>query len=152
MADRGVKLIAKSTSVSTIPVKPGKSFPLSILDHAMAKHTLHLVFYYPRRSKFSMSREKIKTSFSDALNNYPTITGRLVSGPETENWVIRCNDAGVRVYDAVVDVSMDDWFQTADEEEEKNLACWEEMGQDPFIWSPFCVQVSNFFFFAPLFL
>lgn len=146
MADRSekckVNLVAKSTSVSSIPVKPGRTFPLSILDHAMAKHTLHLVFYYARGSKFSMSRDNLKSSFSDTLNNYPTITGRLVRGPETGNWVVRCNDAGVRVYDAVVDVSMDDWFQTADEEDEKDLANWEEMGQEPFIWSPFCLQVS----------
>lgn len=136
-----VKEVAKSTSVSMTPVRPGKTYPLSPLDHAMAAHTLHLVFYY--KAGPEMEEDKLKESLSDVLSHYPAMAGRLVRGEKDGNWVVKCNDAGVRVVDAKAGVTLERWLETATAEEEMDLAHWEPMVENTSIWSPFYIQVST---------
>ncbi|KAJ0974085.1 hypothetical protein J5N97_016050 [Dioscorea zingiberensis] len=139
--ERRVKKLAKSTSVPMMPVRPGKTYPLSPLDHMMAAHTVHLVFYY--RAAAAMEGTVLKESLSEVLTHYPAMAGRLGSG-EDGNWVVRCNDAGVRVVDAKAEVTLDRWLETATAEEEMDLAHWEPMGDDTSIWSPFYIQITEF--------
>lgn len=58
-------------------------------------------------------------------------------------WIVKCNDAGVRTVDATAAATLDEWLATASGEEEMDLAYFEPMGPDPYIWSPFYVQVTT---------
>lgn len=131
-------MFAKSTAVSATPVRPGKTYPLSCLDHLMGRHTLHLVFYY--RPGPNLDREGLKESLSEVLSHYPAVTGRLGRGVDG-GWTVKCNDAGVRLLDARASVTLEEWLGSATAEEEMELACWEPMGEDPSIWSPYYIQV-----------
>ncbi|CAA6653714.1 unnamed protein product [Spirodela intermedia] len=114
-----VNVLVKSTLSASLPVKPGKTYPLATLDHAMAHHSLHLVFYYPAAA--------VAAAGAGAL---PGGGGRLTRPAEAGgNWVVRCNDAGMRVLDAQVRGTMEDWWRTATPEEEKELAQWETRGR-----------------------
>ncbi|KAG0451039.1 hypothetical protein HPP92_026606 [Vanilla planifolia] len=145
---RRVTAFAKSTAVSTMPVRPGKTYPLSVLDHAMEQHVLHMVFYY--RSGPTVDRFRLKESLSELLCYFPAITGRLTkedAGEEAggwKRWIVRCNDAGVRLLDARADATLEEWIGTATAAEERELAYWEPMGDDPSIWSTFYVQITEF--------
>ncbi|GAB4835996.1 hypothetical protein Ancab_000914 [Ancistrocladus abbreviatus] len=131
-----VRVHSKLTVVSSTPVNPGLAFPLSALDHAMGRHTVHVVFYY--RSS-SIDFDRIRPSLCELLTFYPNVTGRLARDGEG-NWVIKCTDAGVRVLRAKVEATLDQWLRTADGEEEDDLTVWDEMPDDPCIWSPFRIQ------------
>ncbi|RZS14964.1 hypothetical protein BHM03_00046730 [Ensete ventricosum] len=146
---RSVTVCAKTTVVSMTPVRQGKTYPLSALDHAMGRHTLRLVFYY--RPGPTMDKFKLKESLSEVLSQYPAVTGRLAREEEEEEdgaghggWVVKCNDAGVRLSEARARVTLDEWLRSADDEEEMELAHWEPMDADPFIWSPYYVQITEF--------
>ncbi|KAK8924191.1 hypothetical protein KSP39_PZI019649 [Platanthera zijinensis] len=140
---RRVTAYAKLTVVSTTPVKPGKAYPLSVLDHAMERHSLHIVFYY--RPGPALDRARLKESMSELLTFFPATTGRLSREVEGgKRWVVKCNDAGVRVVDARADATVDEWIATATAAEERELVYWEPMGADPSIWSPFYVQITEF--------
>ncbi|XP_008811612.1 protein ECERIFERUM 26-like [Phoenix dactylifera] len=138
---RRVTVFAKSTAVSVSPVRPGKTYPLSALDELMGRHTLHLVFYY--RPGPTLDREGLKESLSEVLSHYPAVTGRLGRG-EDGGWTVKCNDAGVRLLDARASVTLEEWLGSATAEEEMELACWEPMGEDPSIWSPYYIQITEF--------
>ncbi|XP_077247946.1 hydroxycinnamoyltransferase 1-like [Tasmannia lanceolata] len=135
-----------STAVSATPVRPGKTYPLSVLDHAMGTHHLRLVVYYrtgPSDPTSPIKWEKLKESLSEVLSYYPAITGR-VRRDEDGNWEVKCTDAGVRVLEATVQGSLDEWLRSAHASEEKDLTYWEEMPEDPYIWSPFYIQINEF--------
>ncbi|RAL52951.1 hypothetical protein DM860_007719 [Cuscuta australis] len=133
--------MAKRTAVSTIPVQPGKFIPLSVLDRAMQHNIIRVVFYYRKFDKMVQLHESI----SETLNAFPNITGRLMmrSGEE-EKWVLKCNDAGLRVIEAKVKGSVDEWLRDVDREKEFKLAHWEPMPADPYFWSPFYLQITEF--------
>ncbi|XP_072990338.1 hydroxycinnamoyltransferase [Typha latifolia] len=139
-----VTILAKSTAVSVTPVRPGKTYPLSILDRSMGRHTVRLVFYY--RFGTWLDPVKLKESLSEVLSYYPAMTGRMTRQGEEEGggWLVKCNDAGVRMLEARADATLDEWLRSASDEEELELAYWEPMGQDPFLWSPFYVQLTEF--------
>lgn len=132
-----IRVRAMTTAVSGTPVRPGKTFAMSVLDHLMAAHHLRIVFYYR-----SEDMRKLKDSLTEALSYYPPVTGRLKRREEDGNWEVKCNDAGVRVLEAKLDVSLDEWLRSA-RAEELDLTYWEEMPEDPYIWSPFYVQVTS---------
>ncbi|KAJ6806714.1 transferase [Iris pallida] len=140
--ERQVTVQAKWTAVSSTPVRPGKMYPLSVLDHAMAAHTLHMIFYY-RPAPSTLTREKLYESLSDVLSHYPAVTGRLVRDG-ADKWAVKCNDAGVRMHDAKVALTLDEWFKSATAEDERDLTYWEPMVEDPSIWSPFYIQITEF--------
>ncbi|KAI0493028.1 hypothetical protein KFK09_027304 [Dendrobium nobile] len=137
-----VTAYAKSSVVSTKPVRPGKTYPLSELDHAMERHSLHMVFYY--RSGSKLERARLKESMSELLWYFPATTGRMNWDEGGKRWVVKCNDAGVRVVDARTDATMDEWIATATAAEERELVHWEPMGNDSSIWSTFYVQITEF--------
>lgn len=149
-----VTRFAKSTAASVTPVRPGKTHALSPLDNAMERHTVHVVLYL--RAAPGLDREQLKESLSEVLSLYPAMTGRLTRGEGSDGagtgsadaahahrgWVVKCNDAGVRMVDARAGVTLDEWLATATGDEEMDLLYYEPMGPDPYIWSPFYVQVS----------
>lgn len=141
-----VTRFAKSTAASVTPVRPGKTHALSPLDNAMERHTVHVVVYL--RGAPGLDREQLKESLSEVLSLYPAMTGRLTRGegsadaePAHRGWVVKCNDAGVRMVDARAAVTLDEWLATATGDEEMDLLYYEPMGPEPYIWSPFYVQV-----------
>uniref|UniRef100_A0A0D9VYW1 Uncharacterized protein n=1 Tax=Leersia perrieri TaxID=77586 RepID=A0A0D9VYW1_9ORYZ len=137
---------AKSTAASVTPVRPGKTHALSALDAAMERHAVHLVLYY--RAAPGLDRDLLKESLSDVLSQYPAMTGRLTRAVAADGqnggWVVKCNDAGVRMVDAKAAATLDEWLATASGDEEMDLAYFEPMGPDPYIWSPFYVQLTEF--------
>ncbi|XP_040378125.1 protein ECERIFERUM 26-like [Oryza brachyantha] len=150
---------AKSTAASVTPVRPGKTHALSALDNAMERHAVHVVLYC--RAAPGIERDLLKESLSEVLSQYPAMTGRLTragdgagaaecgegsGGAATaqHGWVVKCNDAGVRTVDARAAATLDEWLATASGEEEMDLAYFEPMGPDPYIWSPFYVQLTEF--------
>ncbi|TVU45074.1 hypothetical protein EJB05_04545, partial [Eragrostis curvula] len=142
-----VTRFAKSTAASVTPVRPGKTHALSPLDNAMERHTVHVVLYY--RAAPGMDREQLKESLSEVLSLYPAMTGRLTRAEDAEagnaaqrGWVVKCNDAGVRMVDARAAASLEEWLATATGDEEMDLVYYEPMGPEPYIWSPFYVQIS----------
>ncbi|KAL6007257.1 hypothetical protein ACLOJK_032753 [Asimina triloba] len=135
-----VTVRGKMTAVSSTPVKPGKTYPLSVLDHLMACHHLRLVFYY--NPSQSVDSENLRDSLSDVLSYYPAITGRLKRA-EDGNWEVKCTDAGVRVLEATVDCTLDEWLRSAHASQEQDLTHWEDLPEDPYIWSPFYIQLKN---------
>ncbi|KAG6513006.1 protein ECERIFERUM 26-like [Zingiber officinale] len=146
---RRVTLCAKTTVVSAIPVRPGKTHALSALDHAMTRHFLHLVFYF--RAAPALTKSRLMYSLSEVLSYYPAVTGRLHRQPVEDagaggewSWVVKCTDAGLRFVEARAHTTLDEWLATATDEEEMELAHSEPMGHDPSIWSSYCVQLTEF--------
>lgn len=156
-----VTRFAKSTAASVTPVRPGKTHALSPLDSAMERHTMHVVLYC--RAAPGLDREQLKESLSEVLSLYPAMTGRLTRGegsegaggpgagaaaaeaePGRRGWVVKCNDAGVRMVDARAAATLDEWLATATGDEEMDLLYYEPMGAETYIWSPFYVQLTEF--------
>lgn len=124
------------------------------LDGAMGDHTLHLVFYYKSNpfveGAMPSDLGNLRVTLSELLDEYPLVTGRLTRGPQGD-WLVKFNDAGVRMLQAVVDATLDEWLRSADAVEERDLTVWEQMPDDPSFWSPFRVQVNNLDSFILLF-
>ncbi|KAJ4793500.1 HXXXD-type acyl-transferase family protein [Rhynchospora pubera] len=139
-----VTVYAKSTAPSLTPVKPGKTHEFTALDHSMSRHSVHLVCYYRQAPTVTMTA--LKESLCDVLSYYPAMTGRLVKneGDGCGEWMVKCNDAGVRMVDARADTTLDEFLATATDEEERQLAYWEDVGSDPYLWSPYCIQFTDF--------
>ncbi|CAN6462909.1 unnamed protein product [Victoria cruziana] len=159
-----VQLKAKKTVVSGQPSRPGKVYPISVIDHMMGLYSLRLIFYYdqplpvkeqqPRRSAGMSSSHSsgrggpavipLEESLSEVLGFFPPVTGRLKRDADG-NWEVKCNDAGVRTVEAAVPgATVTEWLEAADPEAELNLAHWEEMPDDPTFWSPFYIQLTEF--------
>ncbi|KAH7846040.1 hypothetical protein Vadar_009063 [Vaccinium darrowii] len=153
-----VKVHSKLTVVSSRPTGPGKTHPLSKLDHAMALHTIHIVFYYPTNPFLEADLATLRVSLSELLCSYPPVTGRLTRRPAKDGqsgggggnnsssccWMVKCNDAGVRMLRAKVGTTLDEWLRFASGSDERDLTVWEDMPDDPSIWSPFCIQINDF--------
>jgi hypothetical protein len=144
-----VTVHSKLTVVSSKPIRPGTTHPLSILDHAMGLHTLHIIFYYRDNLFHSFELGPLRESLSDVISLYPPVTGRLTR-LDNGNWEVKCNDAGVRVIRASVEATLDEWLRSADGSEESDLTMFEDMPHDPNMWSPFQIQVFFFLNFFDL--
>ncbi|KAL8159570.1 hypothetical protein V2J09_001107 [Rumex salicifolius] len=142
---RRVRVHGKLTIVSSTPVGPGRSCPLSSLDHAMANHTVRMVYYYGRATRAEkpdgpvLEFDPLRMSLCELLCLYPTLTGRLARDSEG-NWQLTFNDAGVRVLRANVGTTLDEWLRTADGDEEMDLTAWDHLPDDPHVWPPFRIQ------------
>ncbi|KAK4786269.1 hypothetical protein SAY86_002958 [Trapa natans] len=162
MADE-LAYICKRTVVSAKPVQPDKYHELSALDCLMEpnRHLMMVYYYRTGRSREAAgsvgeATRRLREGLSEALTYFPAVTGRLLQGKEEEDqgqgqgskrrskWVVRCNDAGVRVVEACVRGSVDDWLRNVDWEKEKRLIHWEEMYHKPYFWSTFYVQLTEF--------
>ncbi|XP_019186335.1 PREDICTED: protein ECERIFERUM 26-like [Ipomoea nil] len=142
-----VRVHSKLRVMSSTPIEPNKVHKLSALDHAMALHTVHVIFYY-RANPFhegpmELDMDNLRITLSEHLCLYPPVTGRLVRDGEG-NWEVKCNDAGIRMVRASVGVTVDEWLRSADASEERDLTVWENMPQDPIIWSPLRIQLNDF--------
>lgn len=142
-ADRPTRTtsLSKLTAVSAKPVSPGTTQHLSPADHLMALHSMHLIFYHTETPFGSSDLETLRVSLSEVLSAYPPVTGRLTRGRDG-GWDVKCNDAGVRLLRAKVASTVEEWLRTADGSEERDLTIWEDMPEDPSIWSPFRIQVN----------
>ncbi|XP_027107393.1 protein ECERIFERUM 2-like [Coffea arabica] len=143
-----VKVPSLLTVVSSKPTAPGRVHKFTALDHAMGFHTGHIVFYYrrnPIRDGASMENDldNLRISLSELLCLYPPVTGRLGRGADG-NWEVKCNDAGVRMLKANVCATLDEWLRYANAAEERDLTVWEDLPDDPHIWSPFRIQINDF--------
>lgn len=142
---RRVTIESKLTTISSKPVNPGTSHVLSPLDHAMRLHYLHLIFYY-HETPFGVlfDLDPVRISLSDLLSMYPPVTGRLTRRAGDGKWEVKCNDAGVRTIRAKVGTTVDEWLKSPDSARERDLMVWEDMPEDPSIWSPFRIQINEF--------
>lgn len=138
-----VTYICKRTVVSTKPVEPGKHYSLSVLDRLMEQSHLRIVYYFqtPRERKPGEITKKLRESISEILNFFPMVTGRLLKD-QKGHWMIKCNDAGVRMIEARAKGSVEQWLKSVNREKEFKLVHWEEMFHKPYFWSTFYVQVK----------
>ncbi|XP_042516721.1 hydroxycinnamoyltransferase-like [Macadamia integrifolia] len=144
-AGKLVNVHSELTVVSDTPVEQGKRVPLSILDHAMGLHTIHIVFYYRYDRPKSDDLGRLRESLSQLLTFYPPVTGRLRRRAEDANWEVTCNDAGVRILVARVHTTLDEWLRSADGSRERDLTVWEDFPEDDTTtWSPFRIQMNDF--------
>lgn len=139
-----VTFICKRTVISTKAVEPGKFSPLSVLDRVMEGNHIRIVLYYnlPTRRRPGELTKRLRETISEALSAYPPVIGRLVRTPEG-HWTVKCNDAGVRMVEAKVNGTVQEWLQNVDREKELMLVHWEEIYHKPYFWSTFYVQVFN---------
>ncbi|XP_022946067.1 protein ECERIFERUM 26-like [Cucurbita moschata] len=135
--------ITKLTAVSSDPSMSGRVYSLTAADHAMELHSAAVVMYYNENPFGSFILDPMRESLSRVLSLYPTVTGRLTRS-ENGNWAVKANDAGVRVTMTKVGTTLDEWLRSADSAEERNLAPFEEMPENPYIWSPFRIQINEF--------
>ncbi|GMH12440.1 hypothetical protein Nepgr_014281 [Nepenthes gracilis] len=140
-----VAYISKSTAVSSKTVQLGKLYSLSVLDRLMENHHIRMVYYF--RSSAGMVAgdliRKLKESITEMLVCYPVVTGRLVRNDEGK-WMVKSNDAGVRISEARAKGSVESWLQKVDREKELLLVYWESMLHKPYFWSTFYVQLTIF--------
>lgn len=136
-----VKVHSVLTVVSSTPVNPpNKTCPLSPLDRAMGQHSLHVIFYF--RSG-SLDFDRVRPVLNEVLTLYPNVIGRLTKD-NAGNWIIKCNDAGLRVHRAKVGTSVDEWLRSASADDERYLTVQQDFPDDPQFWSPFRMQVTDF--------
>ncbi|KAE9444548.1 hypothetical protein C3L33_23554, partial [Rhododendron williamsianum] len=72
--------------------------------------------------------KKLRESISEMLNGFPMVTGRLLKNDEGQ-WMIKCNDAGVRLVEARVKGSVEGWLRRTDREKELSLVHWEDISE-----------------------
>ncbi|KAF7150752.1 hypothetical protein RHSIM_Rhsim02G0189600 [Rhododendron simsii] len=141
MSDQ-ITILCKRTVVSTKPVQPGKFHNLSALDQVMEPNLqIRMVYYYTTPPGWAVGAvtKKLRESISEMLNGFPMVTGRLLKNDEGQ-WMIKCNDAGVRLVEARVKGSVEGWLRRADREKELLLVHWEYMYYKPYFWSTFYAQ------------
>ncbi|GAB2275550.1 hypothetical protein Dimus_010307 [Dionaea muscipula] len=140
-----VTLISKRSVVSSTPVQLGKFYPLSVLDRVMEKHRVQMVYYYrsPTGTVKGDLSSKLRDSITETLLFFPIVTGRLIRD-DGGKWVVKCNDAGMRIVEARAQGSVDTWLENADKEKELQLLYWEDMPHNPYFWPTFQVQMTEF--------
>ncbi|KAJ7966135.1 putative Transferase [Quillaja saponaria] len=138
-----VTYICKRTVVSTKPVQPGKYHSLSVLQRHMEKNHTRMVYYFQSSGEVEKITKKLRESLAELLTYFPIMSGRLIRD-EKGNWMVKCNDAGVRMVEARAKGSVEDWLRNVNREKELKLVHWEEMYHKQYFWSPFNVQVTEF--------
>ncbi|XP_061356257.1 protein ECERIFERUM 26 [Gastrolobium bilobum] len=140
-----VSYICKRTVVSTKPVQPGKYSPLSVLDRYMENNHIRMVFYYQTSGEVELGEmtKKLRETLSEMLTHFPIVTGRLIRD-DKGHWKIKCNDAGVRMMEAKAKGSVEGWLTSVHREKELKLVYWEDMLPNPYYWSTFYVQLTEF--------
>ncbi|XP_040375345.1 protein ECERIFERUM 26-like isoform X1 [Rosa chinensis] len=139
-----VAVRSKLTAVSSRPVNPGTIHSFTGLDHAMALHSVHVIFYYKEKLFSYFDLDPFRVCLSETLSLYPPVTGRIVRREVDGEWEVKCNDAGVRVVKATVATTLDEWLATADGAEERLLTAWDDMPHgDSSSWSPYRIQTMR---------
>ncbi|KAK7844555.1 protein eceriferum 26 [Quercus suber] len=112
-----ITYICKRTVVSTKPTQPRKYHSFSILDHLMEKNHIRISWGEKEAREITVS---LRESISKMLTHFSKVTGRLIRN-EKGNWMIKCNDAGVRMVEARAKGSVKDWLKSVDREKELKL-------------------------------
>ncbi|CAN1285484.1 HCT [Linum perenne] len=139
---------SKLTAVSSKPVglSSGKTrHELTVLDRAKEAHTVHMVLYYKKNPfvEVGFDFHPLRVSLAEAFSLYPPVTGRL--DRVGEEWVVKCNDAGVRVLRGKVGIGLDEWLHRNCDE--MDLAAVEVVipgDQSPSLKAETFLQISEF--------
>ncbi|KAE9615639.1 hypothetical protein Lal_00017118 [Lupinus albus] len=144
--DTEINHMVKRTVVSTKAVEQGKYFPLSVLNHCMENNNIKVVYYYQTSQERVVGEitKKLRETLSEMLSYFPIVTGRLIREDGRGYWKIKCNDAGVRMVEAIAKGSVEGWLTNVDRKKELNLVYCDDMIQKSYYWSTFSVQVTEF--------
>eukprot|EP00249_Psilotum_nudum_P025248 c29540_g1_i1 orf=331-1746(+) len=123
------KILVVHSRLTVVPSKPtpaGKVHELPLLDHTMQRHFVRSIYYFNSTTAKDGNQmiEDLKESLCRTLSSYPVYAGRL-RRKEDGKWEVKCNDAGVRVYEANAHLSLDDWLTTSNHPAESELATTE---------------------------
>ncbi|KAG5562707.1 hypothetical protein RHGRI_005436 [Rhododendron griersonianum] len=104
-----------------------------------------MVYYYrtPPGQAVGAVTKKLRESISELHNSFPMVAGRLLKNDEGQ-WMIKCNNAGVRLVEARAKGSVEGWLRRANREKEPELVHWEDMYYKPYFWFTFYVQLTEF--------
>ncbi|KAL9233905.1 hypothetical protein vseg_008840 [Gypsophila vaccaria] len=146
-----ITYMRKRTIVSTKAVQPAcKIHKLSTLDLIMQNHHLNIIYYYntPSLSLGSQLGDmtyKLRLCLTELLSYFHVVVGRLMKDKYNGKWVIKCNDAGLRMIEASVKGSLEKWLENLDDVKEMMLVHWEDMSLVPsHLWSTFYIKVTEF--------
>ncbi|KAI3913004.1 hypothetical protein MKW92_040024 [Papaver armeniacum] len=143
-----VSIMRKKTLGSMKEAEDGKFCNLSVLDRVMEPFNLRVVLYYqlPANTDFAKLKKKFGISMSYTLSAFTIVIGRLRPNPTPSegHWHIKCNDAGVRTIEARANCSLKEWLMSVTREKELELIFWDEMPNNPHLWSTFYVQLTEF--------
>ncbi|XVE98552.1 hypothetical protein REPUB_Repub03eG0115700 [Reevesia pubescens] len=146
MAEGTFTFMGKRSVVSTRSLtETGKFCHLSVLDRLMEQNQVKIVYYYRSQEDVEPGEwiKKLRESLASAITNFPIVTGRLQKNQEG-HWMVKCNEGGVRMVEAKVKGSVEDWLKSVDREKELKLVYWEDMFPKPYFWSTFYFQVTEF--------
>lgn len=153
MADGTFTFMGKRSVVSrrSSTTDRGKICHLSVLDRLMEQKQVKIIYYYgsSRGDHVEPAGDWIKKlgdTLGKAISNFPIINGRLQKDTEG-HWMVRCNDGGVRMIEAKVKGSVEDWLKSVDRDKELHLVYWEDMFPNPYFWATFYIQVLDWIFF-----
>ncbi|KAL2894347.1 Shikimate O-hydroxycinnamoyltransferase [Bienertia sinuspersici] len=104
-----------------------------------------MVYYYktPTGLPLDELNTKLRALLSEVTSYFPVITGRLMKNEEGK-WMIKCNDAGVRIIEAIAKGSVETWLENVNEEKEKKLIHWEDWYHIPYYWATFYIMITSF--------
>lgn len=127
-ADDRIVVHSRLTVVPSKPTPSGKVHPLSVLDHMLQRHFLRTVYCYDASSVKDRLKlvGRLKESLCKALCISSIFAGRLRKRDDGL-WEVKCNDAGVRVYEATASVSLKEWLNTADRSSDMELSTIESL-------------------------
>ncbi|RVW54010.1 hypothetical protein CK203_072913 [Vitis vinifera] len=95
-----ISYICKRTVVSTKPVQPGKTHPYRPRPcHGPQPCPYCLLLPNPPGREVGEVTKRLRETISEMLTSFPMVTGRLQRNEEGQ-WVVKCNDAGVRMVEA----------------------------------------------------
>ncbi|XVE71628.1 hypothetical protein DITRI_Ditri10aG0166400 [Diplodiscus trichospermus] len=146
MAEVPFTFKSKRSVVSTRSSTEGRKFcHLSVLDRLMEQKQVKIVCYYRSRRDVEPGEwlKRLRDSLASAITNFPIMTGRLQQNQEGQ-WMVKCNDGGVRMVEAKLKGSVEDWLKSVDREKELKLVYWEDVFPKPYFWSTFYFQVTEF--------
>ncbi|XP_039121818.1 protein ECERIFERUM 26 [Dioscorea cayenensis subsp. rotundata] len=134
--------------------EPGQARRISLpsptsADTLLRSHACILLYYHTSSKEETTATlaAHLKESLNHIIPEEPLLAGRLRKDGEKDGyWEIKYNDAGIRLVQAVVDTSMDEFLSGEDREaKEEMLAYWMDIQhEDSQFWPLFYVQVTEF--------
>nr|AJP06255.1 CHAT5 [Pinus tabuliformis] len=102
---------------SVVPATPSTGSQIAHLltdsDLSMKLQYVRAVYYFEKRSVENFCDGKWKEAFLDPLLDYRPVAERLNLAPDGRLYV-KCNDAGVRIFEAFSDSNLKDWEDLKD--------------------------------------
>ncbi|GKV18068.1 hypothetical protein SLEP1_g28493 [Rubroshorea leprosula] len=126
------KVNFKSSSILT---NVTNTSPFPFFDRLVEQNHIRIVYYYQTRGDAGYiveeATKKLRDSLSELLTNFPIMTGRLQKNDEG-HWMIKCNDAGVRMVEVGARGRVEERLRSTDSEKGLKLVHWEEMFHKPY--------------------